>query len=585
MVAYAACSFSGCINTISVVCGFMDKIKPEKGFLHIVVSRENDDKYYTGEYLCLGFRKFIFKSLCESGFDTVFFLDGDGEKCSIICTNDLSLRYYEKFGKERGGWFSLFKSSNKKEDLENASVSFKENIIQTDGSYEEVLRIVCNLMKKRKTAVVISVGLLYSVMKGENRKLIDDLSSIENCGSDSVLVISVNADMNKSERFLFPVDNIKESVLTAKIFPDAVRKTINDNKGYYFIWSSLLRAMNQRVVFLNKFDLEDYRNIVMHYFLSERSPSDPEFDLIEWFSIILWANARIPWLKYQWSLTSNIYDEELDIAVRAKDIEDSLRRKALFEKMISVSQRLSDEYGNPDRFYRQCKLSVEAPDTESVYSEKIKNDVSCFRDIIKQCFEKTDLNDVRFIPWECFAAMNSIEDRLRRYVYIQHQDYNAKDAFYGYFSILRRGIKHSDSNVLSKLIQEKSLFDIVDRALENYFEYVDSFNGGIGEESNQRERKLEIMFGEVINLVFEISNCQCRIIMLKKQPESFDSSGTDSRIHKEETRLIELKELSNNSMECIAQLRRGNRPEETDCDILIERLKNIEEFNYSIGVL
>lgn len=169
----------------------MDKIKPEKGFLHLVVSYEDDDKYYTNDYIRLSFRKYLFKSLFDVGFETVFFLDGDGEKCSICCANDISLRCYENARNDKSGLLSFLKSKNKTNSSKYADRHYNDNMSKTVTSPDDVLKTVSGIMWKRKTAVVMSVKLLYGVMHSESRKALDDLKKFKDDNSDSILIISV----------------------------------------------------------------------------------------------------------------------------------------------------------------------------------------------------------------------------------------------------------------------------------------------------------------------------------------------------------------------------------------------------------
>ena len=379
----------------------MDRINTGRGFLHLIVSYEDADRYYTPELICLSFHKYLFKLLEEKSYDCVYFIDGETDDLRLNFANELSCVAYEnEIKRSNTGFFHKKKDYS---EIENKSGRiYSENDLGTvRKDPETVLKYISSLMQNRKAAVVMTCRALFDLIQHGN--YIDYLKKAEKNKKQSILLLSINADMDRSAELFFSQDN-ERSILMSGLFPDALKKPISKEKGYIFLFEMLKKHLDSQLVFLDRFDYEDYKNICGHYFMKNISPVKPEFDFFDWFPLLLWVCARFPCFKYIWGI-----DLDKDTVLKAKNIEKLIDKN--FDRLSTVADAIRSEYrtvkeyeNEIDKYIDQDQIGCLMP----VYSNETSKQIVMFEKSVKAFCDKYFEGEPIYAPMDCFVQLSQI---------------------------------------------------------------------------------------------------------------------------------------------------------------------------------
>lgn len=551
----------------TVVYESMDKINPSSGFLHVLVSYEDEDRYYTPECLSLSFHKYLFKVLEKKGYNYIYYIDGDYNSIRLRFANELSYAAYENELKQsHKGFFSKYKKKDRPENEENAGIVYAEDDIKPERNEPgEMLRMIASLMSSRKAAVVITAQTVFELIRQSD--CIDPLRKAEKNKSQSILLLSVNADMEKSAEMFFPKESREKSLLLSGLFPDALRKqTRNIEKGYFFLFDMLKNELGPQLVFLDRFDREDYRNIAGRYFLRNISPIRPEFVDCDWVALILWACDLFPCFKYIWKI-----DLGDDPVLKAKNIEGIINYN--FERLISTAYAIHSEFHSIDEFENELEKYIDQDcidDMMPVYSKDIKAQSAAFEKLIKsickQCIDTEQIN----APLGPFMQHCRIRSQIRRYRYVQNKDYNSEQAFNQYFEIALKGINKATPRQSTVLLEDKYFWNALNDAVKSYQQHIDSYYVG-DNLGDSIKRSMEALYMAVIENEIEIAHCQSIPKDIAMSLNSTDGLfDPDSELQRRE-------ELRERAADCLDELKNGTDPKYTYANDILKDLERIKQ--------
>lgn len=540
----------------------MDRIKPDRGFLHLVVANE-DDYYYTSDYLRLDYQKYMFSKLIEQGYECIYFLDGVKENCTVSSLNEYSDVMFKEAKNRQTIIQHIFGGNDNSEKYKNLEKRYVHKTYESINKSLDAVKSVCSVMRNNKTAVIINLAYYYDLCCLE--KPIDELKKLEGNNKNSIVIISLSADSEKNIRFFSPGSvedgNIfitEKGVLRSSLFGKTLKNMIKDTTGYCMMYDILKSNYRDCMVFLNRLEYEDFYNITMHYFLRNVRISDDCFEYCRWFAVILWACDKFPHYKYLFRLKL----EENPLS-KAKTVNGWLDNRVIYNRLVEITDKLIKQYKDAERFKHDLDGCMNDDMVLPVFGSESNMRVSKFEDVVQYCCKKLFYDSEEYYPDRKYSVLQRIEDQLKKNVTVQNSDYNAESAMTNYMNMISKKVTSADSGIIKRLFENESFWNTFESAIDYYYTYINNYIVNPMGETDICARKTEAVYSAMLSLSYRIAESEA---YYDEVNQTYENEDEGYRI---------LKKHWYDISECVKKLRNGNSAELKNADFILNQIRNI----------